>query len=89
MLLTVLGITESKGREKTRRVLLLSQNSPQIPTITPEQGFSTEYTRLSSASACVCDGRRRPLEASGRTGTEQHTELLGQEGSVKASTLTL
>lgn len=76
-----------RQEKKMRRMLLLPQNPPQTRAITPEQGFWTQYARLSSVFACLWNGRDEPLEASGRTGTEEQTNLLRKEGSFKELTL--
>lgn len=52
-------LQKPKARKKTRRVLLLLQNPPQTRAIRPEQGFCTQFARLSSAFACLCNRQRQ------------------------------
>lgn len=74
-------LQKPKARRKTHRVLLQLQNPPQTRAIRPEQGFCTQYARLSSAFACL--GRGKPLEGSRRTGTEEQTNLLRKEDGLQ------
>lgn len=56
-------LQKPKARKKTHTMLLRLRNPLQTRAIRPEQGFCTQYARLSSAFACVCNRQR---QASGR-----------------------
>ena len=73
-----------KARKKTHGVLLQLHNPPQTRAIRPEQGFRTQYARLSSA--CACLGRGKPLEGCRRAGTEKQTKLLRRESGLQRLT---
>ena len=80
MLLTVMGITKTKGEEKdTQGVTAVSESSANKS----DQDFAHNLPGFHLPSSVCETSRGKPLEGSGRTGTEEQTNLLRKEGGLQ------